>query len=110
MKYQLDRRDFLKKSTKAGLGMAFGSIAISSYANEVLPALSSYPFKLIPKESIRIGMVGVGGMGTNHYNNFLKIKGCEIVAVSDIVESKVKRVQALSEKAGQKKTRWLLRK
>jgi len=103
MKYQLDRRDFLKKSTKAGLGMAFGSIAISSYANEVLPALSSYPFKLIPKESIRIGMVGVGGMGTNHYNNFLKIKGCEIVAVSDIVESKVKRVQALSEKAGQKK-------
>lgn len=30
---------------------------------------------------IRIGLVGIGGMGTVHYNNYLHIDGCEVVGV-----------------------------
>ncbi len=103
MSKQIDRRKFLLQSAKAGLGLTLGSIAINSYADEILPALDFYPFKSKPLDKVRVGFVGVGGMGTNHYNNLLKIKGCEIVAVSDIVDSRVKRAQKMSEDAGFKK-------
>jgi len=29
---------------------------------------------------IKVGIVGIGGMGTVHYNNYLHIDGCEVVA------------------------------
>ena len=103
MSNQLDRRDFLKKTTKASLGLAFGSMAFSAYAEEMLPALNMFPFKLTPLETVRIGMIGVGGMGTSHVSNFLKIKGCEIVAVCDIVEERVERAQKMATDAGFKK-------
>ena len=45
-------------------------------------------------------MVGVGGMGTSHVSNFLKIKGCEIVAVCDIIEDRVVRAQNMAIEAG----------
>ena len=39
MSKQIDRRKFLLQSAKAGLGLTLGSIAINSYADEILPAL-----------------------------------------------------------------------
>ncbi|MEZ5196448.1 MAG: Gfo/Idh/MocA family oxidoreductase [Bacteroidales bacterium] len=51
-------------------------------------------------DKVRIGMVGVGGMGTSHVSNFLKIEGCEIVAVCDIMESRVERAQKMAVDAG----------
>ena len=103
MSNKLDRRNFLLQSAKAGLGLSLGSIAFDSFSAELLPALSSYPFEGKPLDSVRIGMVGVGGMGTSHYNNFLQIEGCEIVAVSDIVPERVARAQKMSDEAGHKK-------
>ncbi len=100
---QIDRRNFLSKSVKAGLGLSLGSIALKTFAEERLPKLDIYPFKTKPIDTVRIGFVGVGGMGTSHYNNLLQIPGCEIVAVSDIIDSRVKRAQQMSEKAGFKK-------
>jgi len=96
----IDRRKFLKKTTQAGLGIAFGGAALNSSAEQLLPALESYPFKPEKLENVRIGMVGVGGMGTSHVRNFLKIEGCEIVAVCDIVKSRVERAQNLAVEAG----------
>ncbi|MGE5631888.1 MAG: Gfo/Idh/MocA family protein [Caulobacteraceae bacterium] len=29
---------------------------------------------------VKVGIVGIGGMGTVHYNNYLHISGCEVVA------------------------------
>lgn len=100
MSKSYDRRDFLKKTTKAGLGVAFGSAALNALSSEKLPALNQYPFNPSKLDNVRIGMVGVGGMGTSHVRNFLKIEGCEIVAVCDIVESRVKRAQDLAVEAG----------
>ena len=74
MKNQLDRRNFLKKGAKAGLGIALGNIALNLEAGELLPTLETYPFNPGKLEKIRIGMVGVGGMGTSHLSNFLKIE------------------------------------
>jgi len=98
-----NRRNFLKKTTKAGLGVALGGAAFNSMAEQRLPKLAAYPFNPPPLEKVRIGMVGVGGMGTSHVFNFLKIEGCEIVAVCDIVESRVERAQNMAVEAGFKK-------
>ena len=49
---------------------------------------------------IRMGFVGVGLQGSSHVKNFLRIPGVEIVAVCDIVEEKVHRIQGWVEKAG----------
>lgn len=100
MDKEFDRRGFIKKSAQAGLGIAFGNLAFSGKAEEVLPALNNYPFKPAKLDKVRIGMVGVGGMGTSHVSNFLKIKGCEIVAVCDIIEDRVIRAQNMAVEAG----------
>ena len=71
MSNKFNRRKFLKQSTKAGLGVAFGSMAASDLSAEtLLPALEAYPYKLPKLEKVRIGMVGVGGMGTAHLCQF----------------------------------------
>ena len=103
MKNQLDRRNFLKKGAKAGLGIALGNIALNLEAGELLPTLEAYPFNPGKLEKVRIGMVGVGGMGTSHLSNFLKIEGCEIVAVCDVIEDRVVRAQNMTVEAGFKK-------
>jgi predicted dehydrogenase len=100
MTNQYNRRGFLKKTTQAGLGIAFGSAAFTSSAEQILPALNAYPFNPAKLERVRIGMVGVGGMGTSHVSNFLNIDGCEIVAVCDIVENRVERAQKMAVAAG----------
>jgi len=103
MSNQINRRKFLKKTTQAGLGMAFGGSVLNTSAEQLLPALDSYPFEPEKMVKVRIGMVGVGGMGTSHLSNFLKIDGCEIIAVCDIVEDRVERAQNMAVDAGFKK-------
>lgn len=57
-------------------------------------------FRVPPIDPVRIGMVGVGGMGSAHVRNFLKIEGVQITAVCDVVEEKVARIQKWVEEAG----------
>lgn len=33
---------------------------------------------------LRVGLVGIGGMGFVHYNAYKKIEGAEVVAVADV--------------------------
>lgn len=100
MTKQINRRNFLKKGATAGLGIAVGGIAIQAYANS--PILGPAPNLKIasPLQKVRIGFVGVGGMGTAHVRNFLKIEGVEIIAVCDLLESRTKHTQKLCEEAG----------
>ena len=44
---------------------------------------------------VRVGYLGVGGIGTAHVENLLKIPGAEIRAVCDIVSARVERTQQL---------------
>ena len=75
----LDRRDFL----------ALGGAALAA---SVLPAEAEAraktqskdgPFATPPIELVRIGYVGIGGMGSSHVRNLLRIAGCRITAVCD---------------------------
>ncbi len=103
MKNQLNRRDFIKTVAATGVGLVIGDDLLAALNHDV----HSGPFRFgvagAPMEKVRIGYVGVGGMGTAHVENLLKIEGAEIVAVCDIVESRVKRAQDMVEKAGFKR-------
>ncbi len=95
----LNRRDFIRATAAAGMGMAVAGMAESAGAR----SLSTQPvieFKVPPIENVRIGYVGVGGQGSSHVRNLLGIKGCQITAVCDIVPEKVERVQKWVEDAG----------
>ena len=90
------RRDFLKLGVATGLSAAIPGAVLTADTDRP-PA----PFAAPPMERVRIGFVGVGGMGTVHVRNLLQIEGAQIRAVCDIVEDKVTRAQELAEKAGQ---------
>jgi len=94
-----NRRDFLKKGLAGSLGLAAGSTLLSHCSlpsKYVWPA--AYPKK--PLNEVKIGFIGVGGMGSAHVRNLLNIKNAKIVAVCDIVEEKVKRIQKWHKEKG----------
>lgn len=98
-----NRREFLKLGAMAGLGAALGGAALTGCAafDRRLAPAPQQPLTAPPLERVRIGFVGVGGMGANHVNQLLKIDGAEIRAVCDIVPEKVARVQEQVAKTGQ---------
>ena len=98
---RFDRRDFLKAGATAGLATALGGLRASATSSKPdgKPGLE---FKVPPIDPVRIGYVGVGGMGSAHVQNLLKIEGVELRAVCDIVPEKVARVQQWVVAAGQK--------
>jgi predicted dehydrogenase len=100
---QYNRRDFIKKGMAAGAGITLGSTLLDACSKHILkgPALPA-PLAM-PLKVVRIGFIGVGGMGSAHVSNLLNIEGVEIRAVCDIIEKKVQRIQEMVVKAGQNK-------
>ncbi len=94
------RRDFIKFTAAAGFGAALGGSIISGCSKEKAPS-EFFTAKSLNK--VRIGFVGVGGMGSVHVRNLLRIEGVELKAVCDIVEEKVIRAQNWAVEAGQPK-------
>jgi predicted dehydrogenase len=101
----VSRRDFMRMGSAVGIGTAIAGLALNSCAKEKGVVLTTKPgaAKVGPIETVRMALVGVGNQGSQHYRNFLRIEGVEIVAVCDLVEDKVKRMQDWSEEAGKKK-------
>src|SRR5271169_6776598 len=98
-----DRRDFLKLSAVGGLGLTLARLGLAGAASADASAASFGLPKVAPIDPVRIGFVGVGGMGTNHLGNMLRIEGVEVRAICDIVEGKVAHAQEMVVKAGQPK-------
>jgi len=98
---EYDRRDFLKLGATAGAGLALGGMSSSGCTSRLrgTPHVIEAP----PIDTVRIGFVGVGGMGSVHVQNFLNIDGVEVKAICDIVEEKVVRAQKWVQEAGQPK-------
>ncbi len=106
----LRRRDFLKIGAAAGIAAALEKSVPAARASgpnqEASLGKTTAPlieFKVPPIDPVRIGFVGVGGMGSAHVRNFMKIEGVEIKAVCDIVEEKVARIQQWCVEAGRPK-------
>ena len=103
MTQNLNRREFLRTGAVAGAAVALNSVVGSRIEAQEQKGKGHPPASRKPMEKVRIGFVGVGGQGTSHVENLLKIKGAEIVAVSDIIESRVRRAQEMVVKTGQPK-------
>ena len=86
------RRDLLKLASLAavGAGMARSQGATKSMAD--------VPFK--PSETVRLGVIGIGGRGGSLIDNFTAVKGVQITALCDTVKEKVLAAQAKLDRAG----------
>ncbi|MDP2319334.1 MAG: Gfo/Idh/MocA family oxidoreductase [Acidobacteriota bacterium] len=84
----LNRRDFLKLSGAAALGVGpastFAEATADKKAGHHIEAAEQGLLAAPPIELVRIGMVGIGLQGGSHLENFLKISGCRITAVCDV--------------------------
>lgn len=102
----MNRRDFLKKSGTAGLGMAIGSMASCKKTGAEQRHLDTKPNEHLsapPIDTVRVGYVGIGNQGSGHVENLLRIEGVEIKAVCDIREERTLWAQERCEKAGKPK-------
>ncbi|MEW5980879.1 MAG: Gfo/Idh/MocA family oxidoreductase [Acidobacteriota bacterium] len=95
-----ERRDFIRMGT-AGLGLALGGLRSAMAAELSLPGPGEgFDLRVPPIDPVRIGYVGVGGMGSAHVRNLLRIPGVEIRALCDIVPEKVERASTWVVGAG----------
>lgn len=102
--HDVSRRDMIRLGA-AGLGAALLSDACARPAaptvTPVLGQAPGQPFAAPPMETVRIGFVGVGGMGQVHCRNLLDLAGVELKALGDIVPEKVEKVSQWVVDAGQ---------
>jgi predicted dehydrogenase len=110
----LNRRDFVKLGAM-GVGAVMGGASQSAEAQasvvgQVQPfpvpnlgPAPEKPFAAPAMDRVRVGFVGVGGMGTSHVKNLLRIDGVDLKAVCDIVPEKCANIQRLAHEAGKEK-------
>jgi len=91
------RRDFVRAGAAAG----FGAALVPPFGKAQGAQQPSPLFAAPPLERVRMGFVGIGGMGSVHLDNFLQIEGVEVKAVCDIVPEKVTRAKEKVVRAGQ---------
>lgn len=97
----IDRRDFIRTGTVAGVATALSALGTRTVSARPRGA-ARLDFNVAPIDPVRIGYVGVGGMGSAHVRNLLRIEGVEIRAICDIVPEKVVRMQKLVVESGQR--------
>lgn len=78
-----NRREFLNKTAKTA---ALASIAISAGTHSILGA----------NERIRLGVIGVGGRGTDRFRTAMKL-GAEVVALCDVNQIVLEQARSLTE-------------
>jgi len=93
----VNRRDFLKAS---GAALA-ASRSVPSDAGAT-PQSSIDRRTVAPISDVRIAYVGIGGQGSSHVQNLLKISGCRITAVCDIRPERTEWATRVITQAGQK--------
>ncbi len=89
------RRDLLKLASLTTLGAGLADAADAPRAGR---SMSGVPFEA--KDTVRLGVIGVGGRGNSLIENFGAIPQVRITALCDIVKEKTQAAQARLEKAG----------
>jgi predicted dehydrogenase len=93
----INRRDLLRLG---GAALAAGALSSPAREAEALQPRRTEPFSAPPIETVRIGFVGIGGQGSGHVRNLLRIPGCRITAVCDIRSERTDWAAKTIEDAG----------
>jgi predicted dehydrogenase len=94
----VSRRDFVRAAVTGGAGLGLANVLPGAPAEARPPARTTgqksvFGLKTGPMETVRIGMIGVGGRGSALLGNLLDLAGVEIKAVCDVVPARVKAAQ-----------------
>jgi predicted dehydrogenase len=95
------RRDFLRTGAAAGLGAAISALKPAAATAAPFAGQGRTAFRVAPVPIVKVGFVGVGGMGSVHVQNLLNMDGVVVKAICDIREDKVARARKWVEEAGQ---------
>src|SRR5262245_10514445 len=102
---RLSRRELLKAAaatTILGVGSAGAEAAPGPQATpEATTGESVMGLKVDRHETVRVGIVGVGGRGTSLLRELLDVEGVRVTAVCDLVPAKTERARALCTKKKQ---------
>src|SRR5512142_2010789 len=91
------RRDLLKLASLASAGMGLAS-AEPQRNQPAGKSMRGTPFAR--KESVRIGVIGVGGRGNSQVTNFGAVPGVSFTAICDIDKDKTLRTSERIERTG----------
>src|SRR5580698_3583446 len=103
----LSRRNLLKTAGIAGAAVGLSGLAAAVEMTpegrwetitpeRANPTMIGVPFE--KHETVRLGIIGVGGRGTGVCSEFLAVPGVEIKAVCDVVPSKTANAASMVEK------------
>jgi predicted dehydrogenase len=100
----ISRRSFVKRTAMGGAGLLIASDILSADLAAVTPksehaTMMGVPFEA--KERVRLGIIGVGGRGSNLLEDLLAIEKVDVKAICDLVPEKVAKAQKAVTTAGQ---------
>lgn len=87
MTQPINRRELLQRGAMLAGALALGGNRLGAQAK--------------PLSTVRVGFIGVGGRGSGHVGNVLRIPNVEVKAICDIVPAKVENIQNRVQAAGQ---------
>src|SRR5271168_5551036 len=106
---EISRRSFVKGAAIGGAGLLIATDLLSPKRAAGAPKSTTHatmmgvPFEA--RERVRLGIIGVGGRGTNLLENLLAVDAVEVKAICDLVPEKVSHAQKLVTDAGQPEPR-----
>ena len=94
------RRDLLRFASLASLGMGVAGASPEPAAHTAASSVSGMTFE--KKDTVRLGVIGVGERGNSLIDNFSAMPHVQVTALCDTVKEKVDQAQAKLERAGKK--------
>ena len=102
----ISRRSFVKGAAIGGAGLLIATdlltadrAAAATAPKSANATMMGVPFEA--RERVRLGIIGVGGRGTNLLENLLAVDNVDVKAICDLVPEKVARAQKAVTNAGQ---------
>src|ERR1700677_4255111 len=93
---ETSRREMLKLAA-AGMSQA-QTVRAQTQPAATMPAMAAVPFERL--ETVRLGIIGVGGRGNSLIDNFAEIPQVRITAPWDVVPDKLTEAQSKIVKLG----------
>jgi hypothetical protein len=104
---QVSRRQLLKTGVGLiGAGLAIGEPSVSALDLPGVAAATNQSvigMKFEPRDTVRLGVIGVGGRGTGMLSNFLAIPHVQVNAICDSVKEHASHAQEMVEKSSGKR-------